>query len=385
METLILCVDRDNDFGEKAKIKSPIIGRQSNLDAAVALGISDPEDSDTNSIFAAVKTYDELLVEGKEVEVATICGDSSVGRRSDEIITNQLNDVLKRLTPKSVIFISDGAEDDYILPIVSSRIKIDHKINVVIRQSEKIESVFYFIVKSFGDRKLAISVILPLSFMALAMGFFAVAGSLVQGFGVMSIILGTYLLIRVAHLEGSLQEMGKEIYSGLTAGKITWFAFVFSIAIAAMGLIEGYTSVNDINWTWLAQKISGNSNNPSEIQIELKIVYSVLVFLANLIWWMILALLVKSIGKHIGSYYEKKIVPWKFSILPFSLLSIGLISTGIIEMLKKIIETDPNFLNRTIFMYYVAGIFIFFLGKSFYDYFEKTYQPAVEERIGWQR
>jgi len=27
MKTLILCIDRDNDFGEKAGVKSPMIGR----------------------------------------------------------------------------------------------------------------------------------------------------------------------------------------------------------------------------------------------------------------------------------------------------------------------------------------------------------------------
>lgn len=386
MVTLILCVDRDNDFGVKAKIKSPIIGRQANLDAAVALGLKDAEDSDTNSLFAALKTYDELLVAGKEVEIATICGDVNVGRRSDEIITNQFNEVLKKVTPKSLIFVSDGAEDDYILPIVSSRIKIDRKINVTIKQSEKIESVFYFIVQSFGDRKLALSFILPLGLMVLVMGFFAVYGHLVQGFGVMSIILGSYLLIRVAHLEGSFQEMGREIYSGLTAGKITWLAVICALFIGVFGVIVSYEGVIDFNWNWLAQKRTGNSDETGDkLQIELKIVYSIIIFLSKIIWYITLALLVKAIGKHIRAYYEKKEIPWKFSIIPFSLLSIGLIVTAIVEMLKLILEKDPLFINRIIFTFWVVGIFIFFVGKYFYDYFEKTYAPNPQEQLGWQR
>ena len=121
------------------------------------------------------------------------------------------------------------------------------------------------------------------------------------------------------------------------------------------------------------------------IQLELKIVYAVLVFIVNIIWWIILALLVKSVGKHLGTYFERKEIPWQFSILPFSLLSIGLIVTGIVEMLKNIVETDKNFLTVEIFLLFVAGIFIFFVGKSFYDYFEKTYEPKPQEKLGWQK
>jgi putative membrane protein len=50
MRTLVLCVDRDDDLGEKAKVTSPVVGRKSNLKALIALGIEDPEDSDANVI-----------------------------------------------------------------------------------------------------------------------------------------------------------------------------------------------------------------------------------------------------------------------------------------------------------------------------------------------
>ena len=42
-KVLILCVDRDDDLGVKTKIKTPILGRKENLEAAVALALKDPE------------------------------------------------------------------------------------------------------------------------------------------------------------------------------------------------------------------------------------------------------------------------------------------------------------------------------------------------------
>ena len=44
MKILVLNVDRDDDFGRKAKIKSPIIGIRNNIEAASRFGQSDPED-----------------------------------------------------------------------------------------------------------------------------------------------------------------------------------------------------------------------------------------------------------------------------------------------------------------------------------------------------
>ena len=57
---LILCVDRDGDIEAKTGIKTPIIGRKENLDAAIALALKDPEEADANAMFEAVRIYDSL-------------------------------------------------------------------------------------------------------------------------------------------------------------------------------------------------------------------------------------------------------------------------------------------------------------------------------------
>ena len=60
MKTLILNIDRDDDFGRKASIISPIVGYKNNVLAANRLGQADPEDSDLNAIFYALMTYNQL-------------------------------------------------------------------------------------------------------------------------------------------------------------------------------------------------------------------------------------------------------------------------------------------------------------------------------------
>ena len=60
MKVLVICVDRDDDLGKKAKIKGPVIGREKNIEAGTALILADPGEADANTIFEAVKIFDEL-------------------------------------------------------------------------------------------------------------------------------------------------------------------------------------------------------------------------------------------------------------------------------------------------------------------------------------
>jgi putative membrane protein len=71
---LVICIDRDNDVGEKAGIITPVIGRDACIEAAQRLALEDPEDADSNSIFAAIKTYEDLISKGYQVEVITVAG-----------------------------------------------------------------------------------------------------------------------------------------------------------------------------------------------------------------------------------------------------------------------------------------------------------------------
>src|SRR2546428_13140252 len=161
MKTLVLCVDRDDDVGTKTPIKGPLIGRDENLVGATKLGLADPEDSDVNTILTALAMYDERVSLGEDAEIATITGDVRVGPISDRILTQQLERVLEEVKPDRVFLVSDGAEDEYIFPIISSRIRVDHVRRVFVRQSPAIESTYYMIVKAMRNPKIRRKLVFP--------------------------------------------------------------------------------------------------------------------------------------------------------------------------------------------------------------------------------
>nr|WP_206204236.1 DUF373 family protein [Thermococcus sp. 18S1] len=146
---MILAIDRDDDFGEKAGVEGPVIGRDACIDAALKLSLADPEDSDANVVYAAVKLYDSLKESGEfdDVQVALITGHPKVGVKSDLELARQLEMVLERFPADGVITVTDGAEDEQIFPIITSKVPIISSHRVVVKQSEGIETTYYIIYR----------------------------------------------------------------------------------------------------------------------------------------------------------------------------------------------------------------------------------------------
>ncbi|MEM2587752.1 MAG: DUF373 family protein [Candidatus Bathyarchaeia archaeon] len=139
---LIVCVDRDNDVGRKAGVKTPIIGKEENIDAALKLLLADPEEADANAMFEAVRICNNLerdISDGIICQVATIAGSELGGIASDRKLISELNEVLKKFNPSSLILVTDGFSDEDIIPLIQSRIPISSVRRIVVKHSETIE------------------------------------------------------------------------------------------------------------------------------------------------------------------------------------------------------------------------------------------------------
>ena len=55
-------------------LKHQLFGRDACINAGTRLALEDPEDADSNAIFGAVKTYEELVSKGYAAEVAVVAG-----------------------------------------------------------------------------------------------------------------------------------------------------------------------------------------------------------------------------------------------------------------------------------------------------------------------
>lgn len=138
---LILAIDFDDDIGSVG-IKTPIIGYEQFSKSAFNFAKAKPEDSDVNVLFEALKVYEELRDEGKNVEIALIAGDSRGSYKAGIKLRNQLLTLVKEISPSGVILVTDGAEDETVIPIVQSILPIYSNKVVVVEQMRGVEETY---------------------------------------------------------------------------------------------------------------------------------------------------------------------------------------------------------------------------------------------------
>ncbi len=365
MKTLVLNVDRDDDFGRKANVKSPIIGYEKNLEAANKLGQADPEDSDLNAIYYAISTYQKLKKEKKDVEIATICGHIKVGLKSDEIVSNQLEQVIEQTNVDNVILISDGAEDEHILPIIQSRIKITSVCRVSVKQSKELEATYYRFLKILDDEKVLKQFILPISLVLIVWAFFVLLDMTASGFGAILLTLGAYLLIRVFRWEKNIAYMWEDIKSGFLTGKLSVYTYIIAAVILIASGCLAYQ----------------NTDFQSDVAL-----IPILSFVKNVIWGIVLGGLVALFGRIIDTYVKDKKVLWTYWVIPFSLFAFGFISYAVFSTLEKSLEGWPSefiieyFFSFSFIGYTFAGILIALIGAITHHYIKEMHRTDEKER-----
>ncbi|MCK4398882.1 MAG: DUF373 family protein, partial [Methanophagales archaeon] len=220
IKTLVICVDRDNDIGEKAGLKTPIIGKEASLSAATKLALADPEDSDVNAIFEAIRLCEQLksTEENAGVEIVLIAGDKKAGVEADRKIGEELEEVLSKTAVESAILVSDGAEDEWIIPILGSRVKIDSVRRVVVKQSERLESTFYLIKRLLEDPKFSRTFLPPVGIILFLLALSLLFNLSDKVVGIILAFLGIYILLKGLGRENVMVEFIKDMKQALYSG-----------------------------------------------------------------------------------------------------------------------------------------------------------------------
>jgi len=233
---LVVCVDRDNDLGRKTGIQGPVIGRRTVLNAAAKLAVADPSESDSNSMFAAVKKFDEIKDEAKIVEVAILTGVDKSGFKSDRQIIEQLDAVLEKIPADGFVLVTDGAEDEQVLPLLQSKMQLISKETVIVKQAKEVESTYYTIIEAFKDPSVSRLLLIP-AVIFLAYFFF---GSL--SLQLVSLVIGIYFLMKGFGLEEPIVSGARNFGSSFSIQRLSSPFYIGSIFILVFGAITAYTN-----------------------------------------------------------------------------------------------------------------------------------------------
>lgn len=333
MKTLVLSVDRDDDLGQKVGIEGPVIGRADMLDAATKFALADPEDTDMNSMFSAIKYFDDLLKRGIEAEIALITGDPDVGFKSDQVLNTQIDMVLEKVKPESVVLVSDGAEDEYIYPMIASRVKIDSVRKVYVRQNQSIEGTYYLVSKALKDVKLRAKLIAPIALVLIMYGLVDLAPKIYKlstgaagieslsgmASGTISITVGTYLIgwayQVVKHLRDGFGKMSRAVQRGSVFIPFAFVSFIFLV----LGFLFGVDA------------LYGNGGSASN---------GIVMLIAAMVWPLVFSVFFFELGKVINDYIHHSGVRMDLIVMIISVFALGFIIQGALDAVEYFMASE---------------------------------------------
>ena len=346
--TLVLVVDRDDDYGEKGGVETPLIGIDDATKAVIALGTVDPEDSDVNALFAAMNIYKELSEEGKDVEIALVCGDKKVGYKSDSALIDELNKVIDEVKPDRAILVGDGAEDEFVYPIISSRVAVDSVRKVYVKQTPGIEGSLYIFSKMLSDPQKRKRFLAPIGVVlfAIAMVYlivdlyaFAITDStgylismaapiVVMLIGLLIILYGYNSTDRIINFIDEWKEQMRNSNVSLTFT-------ILALAMIIVGIVIGIYSIRNITTNGF--------------------IYVALVFVSNVVWPFAFAFMFNELGRMLDEYVEKRHLTSTFMTGSISVFGTAFIIQAAIDFIRKYIGYG-TYENSMILMEIVLGV-----------------------------
>lgn len=334
-KTLVLVVDRDDDFGVKGKVNTPVVGVQNCLDAATAFGIADPEDSDLNALYAAVSVCLEIQEDGHDADVALICGDEKVGHRSDLALVAQLEEVLDEIEPDSVVLVGDGAEDEYIYPIISSRAHVDSVRKVYVKQAPGLEGSLYIMTKMLSDPGKRKRFLVPLGFIIVLLSLFFIMPSLLvysrdhdinilagMSGSVTVLFIGIVLLLYGYNVGDRFDRLQRKIKSSITDGSTRLIFLSVSVALVLICAMWNYLDIV-------------NYYNSSAFGSALR-------YISAMIWPVVIAFEIYLAGVVIHNYQTTKSVKLSLMFDMVAISSLGMVGLGILDTVIAFIGTESS-------------------------------------------
>ncbi|MDD4185321.1 MAG: DUF373 family protein [Candidatus Methanomethylophilaceae archaeon] len=368
-KTLILVVDRDNDFGMKGGVQTPAIGIEAALRASMSLGVSDPEDSDVNALFAAINIYNDLEKD-RNVEIALICGDQKVGPRSDAAIVDELEEVIERVRPDRAILVGDGAEDEYVYPIVSSRIPIDSVRRVYVKQSPGLEGALYIITKMIRDPQKRRRFLAPIGYFIclIALVYLAVpvyeiyVGNKIFLYDLATPITGlvvgsTILMYAYSMVDRLLDKVG--VWTAhVSSGNIAATFSLLSVSMFLIGIFLGANSIKSI--------------------VDNNIVYLVLIFVSNALWPIVFGVFLADLGVVLNSYINEKKVSRSFMIGTITVFGLAFIIQGVLDFMRNYLGYGAVD-DIVVAIEIILGLFFTIVASLLQVSFRNLPGPAAEE------
>ncbi|WP_323674453.1 DUF373 family protein [Halorubellus sp. PRR65] len=314
---LVVCVDLDDDVGRKTDVETPVVGRDAVEDAAVKLATADPEDSDVNVLFQGVHLADTIT--DQRVEVAAVTGNEKGDVRANRAVGDEVDEVLASLATSEevkALIVTDGAQDESVIPVIRSRVTVDGVRRVVVRQAQDLESMYYTLKQVMNDPETRGTILVPLGILLLIYPLAILADLLElpgEVLGLSSAAIGFYVLGRGLGVGDRLDEAVRRVRSSLYAGRMTILSYVVAAALLGVGGVTGVETLDAVR--------ARTAGELGVLQVLAALVYGA-------VQWFAAAGVTTSLGQITDEYIAGRL-EWRYLNAPFYVVAMGMVLYGV--------------------------------------------------------
>jgi putative membrane protein len=310
MATLVVSVDRDGGIYRDAGVETPIVSEDAVARLVTEIGVADPEDSEVNCLLEALRVTRDIASEGEETTVAAVsgAGDSAVG--SDRAIARAIDDLVAEHSPDAVIVVLDSAEDERVVPIIESRVRVDSVDRVVVRQAHDLESSYYLLKQFLGDEEFRESVLVPIGLALLTFPIIVTVAGIAAAFATITAVIGGFLLYKGLGIDERVEDIPVQARDAFYSGRVSIVTYVVAGGLALVGLFAGALEVT------------------SPVEETGDVIISVMTFVYHSVPWIALAALTASTGRLFDEAIRSEELSSAYLNLPFGALATGIVVRG---------------------------------------------------------
>ena len=306
MTTLVLCVDREARV-TAAGHDPPVVGERRVESLVTDVGIEDPEDASVNCMLEGLRVARDLP-EGGEAAVVSVVSSAGKSVDADRAIARQVEDLVVEHDPEAAVVIVDSAEDERIVPIVESRVRVDAVDRVIVRQARDIESTYYLLKQFLGDEELRGTVLVPIGAALLVFPvLLTVAASVTTAVAVVAGVIGTFFLYKGLGIDDLLTGLPTAVRDAFYSGQVSLVTYVVAAGLALVGAFVGGLSV------------SGMDAGVALLGVR---------FVYESVPWLALAALAAATGRLLDELLHDEGVETAVMNLPFGVVAIGFVARG---------------------------------------------------------
>ncbi|MFC4246731.1 DUF373 family protein [Natribaculum luteum] len=309
MTTLVVCLDRTDDVGRKTGLRTPIVGWEGVRALVTDVGLADPEDSGVNSLLETLRVAQSLRDDDEEPVVAVVSGDRESMVSADRAVARQLDELIATHDPDSAVVVIDSAEDERLVPIVESRVRVDSVDRVVVRQARDIESTYYLLKQFLADEELRQTVLVPIGLTLLVFPMLATVVGPAEGAAAITTFIGLFLLYKGFSVDEILTGLARRARESLYTGQVSVVTYVVATGLTLVGLFAGGLGVSSLE-------------DPQGVFVP------AMRFAFDSVPWLAAAALTASAGRLLDEIIGEEPLRSSYLNLPFVVVSVGLVVRG---------------------------------------------------------